>query len=191
MLAAGTSSRFGTNKQVSMLGGESLVQRAMNTARTVCGEKTILVTGHDWCEVVDASGTDRPFFVINQEYEEGIGGSIAMAAKACQSRAAALLLMLCDQPLITAAHLQTLIDTWSGDEHDIVASAYSGTFGPPVLFPRATFGDLAQLTGDQGARSLLGDARFKLTTVRFEDAATDIDTVNDLAALRDAAASRQ
>lgn len=191
ILAAGASKRFGANKQVSLFGGESLVQRATNTARKVCGEITCLVTGHDWHDVLVAAGADSPFFVVNEKYHLGIGSSIAMAAKACQSRADAMLLLLCDQPLVSAAHLQTLIDRWSGDDHEIVASAYSGTFGPPVLFPRATFGDLLELTGDQGARALLRDSRFKLRTVPFADAAIDIDTISDLDLLRDAAASQQ
>lgn len=191
ILAAGTSKRFGANKQVSLFGGESLIQRATNTARKVCGDKTFLLTGHDWWKVVNAAGADSPFFVVNEKYQEGIGVSIAMAAKACQPRADAMLLLLCDQPLVSAAHLQTLIDTWSGDDHEIVASAYSATSGPPVLFPRASFGDLVRLSGDQGARTLLHDSRFTQLTVPFEDAATDIDTVNDLDLLIDAAASRQ
>lgn len=191
VLAAGASKRFGSNKQVSTLGGETLVQRAANTARKVCGEKTFLVTGHEWWKVVNAAGADRPFFIVNEKHRQGMGASIAIAARACRSRADAMLLLLCDQPLISAAHLQALIDTWSGDDHEIVASSYDATTGPPVLFPKATFGDLAQLTGDQGARTVLHDSRFAVRTYPLEDAATDIDTITDLDVLRDAAAFPQ
>jgi molybdenum cofactor cytidylyltransferase len=90
---------------------------------------------------------------------------------------------LADQPLVTAEHLRQLIDSWSGLENEIVATAYSGTQGPPVLFPRDTFDALRSLTGDRGARTILDDSRFSLKTVQFEPAAIDIDTPADLASL--------
>ena len=66
-----------------------------------------------------------------------------------------------------------------------MATAYEDTEGPPVLFPTDAFDDLLNLDGDRGARSLLGDPRFKLRSVRFEAAAIDIDTPSDLDALRE------
>jgi CTP:molybdopterin cytidylyltransferase MocA len=56
--------------------------------------------------------------------------------------------------------------------------------GPPVLFPHGTFDALGELTGDQGAKSLLQNSRFDVRTIPFEDAAVDIDTPADLQELR-------
>ncbi len=58
-----------------------------------------------------------------------------------------MLLVFADQPLVTSTHLQALMDSWSGSELEIVATAYKGTQGPPVLFPRATFDALCDLRG--------------------------------------------
>ena len=99
--------------------------------------------------------------------------------------------MLCDQPLVTAQHLRSLLEKWSGDEREIVATAFADTIGPPVLFSRGVFADLLELKGDRGARALLEDSRFNLLSVRFDDAAVDIDTLNDLDALQGTAACRQ
>ncbi|MDH4003964.1 MAG: NTP transferase domain-containing protein, partial [Gammaproteobacteria bacterium] len=90
-----------------------------------------------------------------------------------------------DQPLITAHHLQALIDTWSGADDEIMATAFAGTTGPPVLFPRGAFEALGELSGDEGAKSVLRDPRFDVRTVPFEDAAVDIDTPTDLEKLAD------
>jgi CTP:molybdopterin cytidylyltransferase MocA len=57
--------------------------------------------------------------------------------------------------------------------------------GPPVLFPRGAFDALGELTGDQGAKSLLQSSRFDVRTIPFEDAAIDIDTPADLDKLPD------
>ncbi len=85
--------------------------------------------------------------------------------------------------MVTAQHVSTLIEKWSGDEREIVASAYANTRGVPALFGSACFEKLGALTGDQGARKLLDDPQFEVQHVEFIDAAMDIDTVADLASL--------
>lgn len=183
VLAAGGSSRFGSIKQSALLDGLPLVRRAINTALKACDNRVLAVIGHEAKTVLAAIDSEPCFVTVNRDYGEGLGTSIAAAARACGENADALLLLLADQPLVTAQHLRALIDTWSGAEDEIVASSYSGTEGPPVLFPRGAFGALESLAGDKGARALFHDSRFRLRTVPFEPAAVDIDTPADLAAL--------
>jgi molybdenum cofactor cytidylyltransferase len=183
VLAAGSSSRFGSTKQAVELDGLSLVQRAMATAAEVCENRVVTVIGHDWATVLKLVNSQSGFAVFNEDYENGLGTSIAAAARACQRCADAMLVVLADQPLITAGHLQSLIDRWSGADDEIVATAFAGTHGPPVLFPSGAFSALHSLMGDQGARALLRDRRFSLKTVHFEAAAVDIDTPADLTAV--------
>ncbi len=185
VLAAGRASRFGANKLAADLGGQLLVHKVCASAAKVCGNRVITVLGHDWSTVFSALGNQTGFVMINEHYADGVGSSIAAAAAACRADAAALLLLLADQPLVTAAQLRDLIDTWSGDDNEIVASSYAGTYGPPVLFPRNAFEPLCALSGDQGARRLLRDDRFRLRTVDFEPASVDVDTPADLDALRE------
>ena len=180
VLAAGSASRYGRSKQLEDFKGMSLVRRATELAREVCGDNTILVTGHDSAAVARAAGDAARFLVVNDRYAEGMGGSIAVAAKAVSHAADGILLMLADQPLITVSHLQALRDGWSGAADEIVATSFSDAIGPPVLFPRSTFPALAQLSGDHGARSVLQDVRFTVKTIRFEGALVDIDTPEDL-----------
>ncbi len=183
VLAAGLSSRFGRTKQTVTIDGVALVERAFEAAHAACGDRCITVVGHDAAAVLRAMKANSGFVVVNEDYETGLGSSIAAAARACGAHADALLILLADQALVTAEHLQALIDAWSGADDEIVATAYDDTQGPPVLLPRATFKDLCALTGDVGARGLFQDGRFNLKTVRFEPAAVDVDTPDDLAAL--------
>ncbi|MGB5449052.1 MAG: nucleotidyltransferase family protein [Woeseiaceae bacterium] len=183
VLAAGSSSRFGSTKQAVLLDGIPLVQRTINTAVRVCGIRVLAVIGHDADAVLAAIGSEPCFIAVNEEHGKGLGSSIATAAHACRGHADALLLLLADQPLITPQHLRSLVKSWSGAANEIVASSYSGTEGPPVLFPSGAFEALQSLAGDRGAHSLFHDRRFTLKTVPFDPAATDIDTPADLAAL--------
>lgn len=183
VLAAGSASRYGRSKQLEDFKGMSLVRHATELAHEVCGDNTILVTGHKSAAVARAAGDAARFLVVNDRYAEGMGSSIAVAAKVVSHAADGILLMLADQPLITASHLRELRDTWNGADDEIVATSFAGRMGPPVLFPRKTFPALAQLSGDHGARGVLRDARFNMKTIKFEDARVDIDTPEDLAAL--------
>lgn len=183
VLAAGGSSRFGSTKQLETIDGVSLVAHAAKLARSVCGDNTILVTGHDSAIVAESAGDAARFVIVNDHHAEGMSSSIVAATNALAHTAAGILLILADQPLITARHLQAILDNWSGNEAEIIATAFADTAGPPVLFPSGTFPALTRLTGDQGARSVLKDKRFTLKTTQFEDAAVDIDTPRDLADL--------
>lgn len=183
VLAAGRSSRFGSTKQAAEIGGVPLLVRATTTANEVCDGRVVTVIGHDWQTLLGLLQSYSGFVVINEAYAQGLGTSIASAARACPPHADAVLMLLADQPLITAQHLEALVDTWSGATNEIVASSFAGTEGPPVLFARDALRELTALTGDSGARSLFHDDRFTLKTLPFEAAAVDIDTPADLAAL--------
>ena len=123
VLAAGSSSRFGSTKQAVLLEGIPLVRRTINTAVRVCDNRVLAVIGHDADTVLAAIDSEPCFVAVNEGYSEGLGSSIATAARACRGRADALLLLLADQPLITPRHLRTLIETWSGAANEIVASS--------------------------------------------------------------------
>jgi len=179
VLAAGEAKRFGATKQLVETGGEAMVRRCARLAREACGDRSLLILGHD-CEAVRRAADEQcQFHAINEHFADGIGTSIACAARVC-SQADALLILLADQVHITASHLRALLDAWSGDEDEIVASAYAGTLGPPVLLPRASFPELLRLSGDAGAKSILESGRFNVHSVDCAAAATDIDSVDDL-----------
>jgi molybdenum cofactor cytidylyltransferase len=185
VLAAGGASRFGSTKQIEPVDGVPLARRAMDAAIKVCGDRTALVVGHEWNTVKDACDPQTSFIICNDRYNDGIGTSIALGACALRHVADAIVVLLADQPLITPGHIQALIDTWSGIDDEIVATSFADSLGPPVLFPRACFEDIAALQGDTGGKHLLHDARFKVSTVRFEAAAVDIDTPDDLKNLQE------
>lgn len=180
ILAAGRGKRFGATKQLVEIDGQPMVRRACRLARGICGENTLLVTGHDSAAVLRAAGDDVGFVVVNDHHDDGIGCSIAAAARALEHAAGGMLLLLADQPTITMAHLEVLLACWERGDHEIVATEFAGTLGPPVLFPPGALHALTKLSGDNGARGLLHDSRYEVKTVACEEAAADIDTPEDL-----------
>lgn len=183
VLAAGQSRRFGASKLLEKIDDVSLVHRAASLARSTSGNYSVLVTGHEATKMMQAANDQCRFVLVNDRYDEGIGTSIAAAARSVAHTADALLLLLADQPLINREHLDALLAAWSGNSHDIVATAFAGVQGPPVLFPRGSFAALCELEGDSGARALLRDPAYNVSTVWFDAAAIDIDTPGDLSRL--------
>lgn len=184
VLAAGLSRRFGASKLLVPVAGEALIRRVM---RTVCDARvgpTHLVVGHDGDRVRAAAGDLSDTVVDNPRYRDGLGTSIAAGVASLPREAEAVLIVLGDQPLVRADHLRLLAAAWAANPGHIAASGYSGTAGPPVVFPRAAFAELETLDSDEGAKRLLDGERYPLRIIDAGDQALDVDTRADLDALR-------
>lgn len=180
VLAAGGASRFGGDKLLQVWRGQPLAAHALRAAEAVCGSRSVLVTGSQWRGVFDACTPLAGFLVCNPGWRSGIGGSIAVGVEAVRHAAEAVVIMLADQPLVTAEHVTGLIARWHRAPGRIVATAFAGVLGPPVLFPAGYMAQLAGLSGDRGARSVIGHAGAQVESIAFEAAAADVDRPEDL-----------
>ena len=183
VLAAGSSTRFGRTKQLEPFEGMSLAAGALRKAESVCGARSILVTGKDWQEVTATCAPLAGHFVINNDYEQGLASSIACGVRAVAESADAILLMLADLPLVTTEHLTSLVDAWAASPQSIIASEFEDTLGPPSVFPKADFDALMQLQGDRGARPIIDANKGRVQAIACEEAAFDIDRPEDLAGI--------
>jgi len=183
LLAAGGSTRMGEPKQLIRLGGRSLVRRASEVALRSRCEALFVVAGAESGVIRSELGDLRATVVIARNWHEGLSRSIRCGVDAV-SRSAdpsfdALLLLLADQPEVTCAHLNALLDAYRTNEAAMVATQYAGTLGVPAVFGRRHFTALGALPGDRGAKTLLF-ADPATGRVPFEPAALDIDTRGDL-----------
>lgn len=181
ILAAGRGMRMGRPKPLLEFGGEPLVRRAAAAALAAGFQDVVVVTRPELSLARAVSGLPVRL-VVNPQADEGVGTSIATGVSAIDPAAAWMGLLLCDQPLVTAAHLERLRGEAQAGA-SIVASRYAGTFGVPAVFARAFFADLSALRGDSGCKGLIR-ARLDVTTlVDCPEAAADVDTPADLAAI--------
>ncbi len=178
ILAAGSSRRFGSVKQLVPVDGLPMVRRAVISVSAAGADATVLVAGREAAAVHRAA--DASFLVVNEHHEDGLGTSIAIAARTLGPVADALMFCLADQPGVPPAHYAAVARAWTGTADAIVATAFDESVGPPVLFGRSHFDRLAALAGDVGARALLQEAADSLVTIRCDEAAIDIDRPTDL-----------
>lgn len=146
VLAAGFSRRFGSPKQLFEIDSEPLVHRAARVARAVA--PAVVVIPRNAPAIREALRDLHVDLVENDEADEGIASSIRAGVRRCEGD---VLLMLCDQPGVTSAHLQNLIDCGG----PIAASAYQDTVGVPAFFSSMYRHELLALRGDSGAKTLL------------------------------------
>lgn len=182
LLAAGGSVRMGRPKQLLPYKGESLVRRAASAAVEVGCRPVIVVLG---CRHEDVLATldGLPVETANNaDWKRGIGSSLRCGVRRLgeiDPGVDAAVLLLCDQPHVTAATLVRLIDGFRQSGKGVCVSAYAGTLGPPVVVGRERFPDLLQLPDDRGAKSLWVDAPDRVHIVPCDEAAVDVDTPTD------------
>ena len=180
ILAAGSSSRLGKPKQNLVYKGQTLLQRAIETACSSVCKPVIVILGAN-AEVIrptiDGSNVN---LIQNSDWNEGMASSIRSGISELQKlelKADSLILMLCDQPFVDTSLLDQLVQKKS--TKGIVACAYNDTAGPPVLFDAVYFDELLLLKGQEGAKKLLLKYPDDVVAVPFPWGDIDIDTVED------------
>lgn len=186
VLAAGGSIRYGRPKQLLRHRGRSLLRHAADCAVTAGCEPVLVVLGPA-VELLRKELAGLPVHVIvNEAWPEGMGATIRAGLHALQAQAAgarAVLLLACDQPLITRELLGTICARFEGVQGRMVACEYGGSVGVPALFERERFPELLALSGDRGAKQVLLRHASEVVRVPWPAGALDIDDPEDYAAL--------
>ncbi len=156
LLAAGRSRRFGAaDKLVAPLAGRPLLHWAAEAGHGQNAAQHVVVTAPDCPQQILPQGYAH---LVNGEAETGLSASLRLAAQHARTMEAdALLVLLGDMPLVTAAHLGRLVAAFD-PARPVFSRPPGGPAQPPALFPAALFPALETRLGDSGARGLSADA---------------------------------
>ncbi|HEV3471302.1 MAG TPA: nucleotidyltransferase family protein [Pyrinomonadaceae bacterium] len=193
ILAAGSSSRMGRPKQSLTFGGLSLLRRAALAALGAGCRPVVVVTG---AHAEQSRGELRGLDVreaVNERWETGMASSVRAGLETllrADAGAAAVVLMLCDQPYVTAEVVGRLVAAHRATGSPVVASRYGGSFGAPALFARAVFAELARLEGEAGAKQVIKSHAAEAHYVPFPGGEMDVDTPDDFSRLQSAPAGQ-
>jgi molybdenum cofactor cytidylyltransferase len=186
VLAAGTSSRMGSPKQLLRAGGETLLERTLGILRRSKVDEIVVVLGHEAAAIQEQVELVGVKIVVNKAYREGMGTSLREGASNVASSARAALVVLADQPLLQPMTIDRLIDEYQEHKPQIVLPLYRGFRGNPVLLDRSVFPEIMGLSGDVGCRAIFGSHTENILKVSVEDVGVllDVDTKVDLEKFR-------
>lgn len=175
-MAAGRGSRFGGDKLDTWCAGKRVGQWVIDAVAGAGLNSGICVTGPEPPRFLgEASGWRR---VVNPAPEEGLGGSVATAARMAMQRGSeALLVVLGDMPLVSPELLREL----AAQTGPAATDHGNGKPGVPALFPAGLYQALVRCAGDRGAAQVLSGLAGLVLLVPPSGTLLDIDTPADLA----------
>jgi molybdenum cofactor cytidylyltransferase len=185
ILAAGRSSRLGRPKQLLPLAGRPLLAHVLENAAVSALAEVVLVLGHEAARIGAAVDDLGQRVVVNPDFAAGQSTSLRAGLAALDPAAAAVVVLLGDQPQVGPEVVDALIGAFRAGAGPIVAPRYGGRRGNPILFARALFPELAGVAGDEGARGIVRARAAEVVEVPVGDGPPppDVDTEEDYAAL--------
>lgn len=180
ILAAGEARRFGSQKLLATLRGRPLLQHVLDAANASSLSPIALVLGANADEIAACVRPGRARIVRNPEYQSGQASSLRAGLAALDDADAALVL-LGDQPMVTAQLLDAIAARQRESRATAIICAHGARRSPPALLHRDLWPELQALRGDTGAREVLARRE---DTVVFEVPAglgdlADVDTRED------------
>lgn len=181
LLAAGRGTRFEAgNKLLADVDDTRIVRRAATALTETSLDGVVAVLGHEAAAVGAAlEGLDLATR-YNADYARGQSTSVAVGVAAARERGwDAAVFALGDMPFVDSGTVEALVAAYADGAGAVLAPAYEGTRGNPVLFDSRYFDALATVTGDRGGRDIVEDVG---TLVPVEDPGIrrDVDRCRDL-----------
>ncbi|TQV72957.1 nucleotidyltransferase family protein [Aliikangiella marina] len=187
LIAAGNSSRLGQSKQLVKYRGKTLLNTAINLSQ-VATDRLIIVLGSDAEEHRRSIQTEKSALttvMVNEDWNQGMGTSIARGVSELSDDFSHVLIMLCDQWALNEQDLLTLHQNSTTHPNKIICCEYldrqsnKQVLGAPAIFPKAFFKELIQLR-ETGARKILEAHSSDVISVDVANAGYDLDTAQDL-----------
>jgi molybdenum cofactor cytidylyltransferase len=182
ILAAGASTRLGKPKQLLEYHGKTLLAHAIHEAANSNADAVVVILGKDANLFKKEIDEKKVRVATNTSWEEGMASSLRLGLDTLfedKPYIDAVIFMVCDQPHISSSILNELITTQQKTTKQIVTCNYGDSLGPPALFHKKYFAELMKLSGDAGARKIIGQNMNDVTTILFPEGKIDIDTKED------------
>jgi molybdenum cofactor cytidylyltransferase len=193
VLAAGTSTRFGSPKLLAPLAGLPVLQHVLDALAAAGVDDVAVVLGDEQAEIETAIAWRAERRVINEHPADGLSSSLRVGLDAAADDASveAVLVALGDQPALRPETIGRVLEAAEANPALFVRARHAVDRAPnPVLVRRAAWAITAGLSGDRGLGPLLAERPELVLEVAVEGASPDVDTPGDLATLEVTGAER-
>ncbi|HEY0404129.1 MAG TPA: nucleotidyltransferase family protein [Pyrinomonadaceae bacterium] len=181
LLAAGRSRRMGAFKPLLPFGRQTVVEACIEHLRDGGVERIVVVIGHRAVEMRERLAGLPVLLAVNDEEGSEMSASIARGVECVTEATGAILVALCDQPMIPPSVVSLLIEEWRRTGTPLLAPEYEGRGGHPVLIDLRFREELRRLDPERGLRSLFEVHRREARRVPVASpfVARDMDTWQD------------
>lgn len=186
ILAAGSSSRFGSPKQLLEIDGQMLLAKTIATSLASQLEKVVLVLGHESGRILTALGERlndlRLSVIVNHRYRDGMSSSLRHGLVEVAAGFPSIMVILADQPFLDHRTIDLLLAKFRNSDKDICLPCFKGRQGVPVIFSSRFYSDIMSIRGDMGGRKIIRENPQSVLSVEIEsdDCFIDLDTQEDL-----------
>jgi CTP:molybdopterin cytidylyltransferase MocA len=182
ILAAGGSSRMGSPKQLLSVRGRPLLEHVVARANASRLDEVLVVLGGSAERIVAEVEMGRAGVVVNPDYASGMASSLRVGLAALGPAIERAVVILGDQPDVSAALLNQLLDLQTAEQLPAAALSFGGLLHPPVVLDRELWPELSSLEGDVGCRALIRSRPELVAVLPVSDDPrhpVDIDTPED------------
>ena len=169
ILAAGESKRMGFPKMLLTFNGKTMIENVIGNVRRSDADNTLVVLGAHKEILTDIIIKSNVKYCYNNNYKEGMLSSVKCGFKNLPSDFKAALVFQGDQPLITPAVINSLINAYRSSGKGIVIPVHNNKRGHPLLLDRKYSVEIDRLDAGEGLRSL---------AYRFPDDVLEVETDN-------------
>ncbi len=184
ILAAGQSKRMGQTKQLLPWGDTTVLGQVVRNVKKTAVHDILVVTGHEAEKVGAIAETEGVPTLFNPDYAAGeMLSSLKTAVSQLPDSVTAVLVMMADQPTVEPGIINQLLTAYWQGKSDLIAPAFKGKRGNPVLIGRAYFDELLSLPRGSAPRHLVQRYAKNLHLVETTSATVlnDLDTPADYA----------
>ena len=180
VLAAGLSTRMGTEKLLLPIGGESMVEATAGRVNAVC-DRTLVVVKPQFAGQFNWDG--NTIEVVNDQPGRGQASSVAAAVEWIMEHdpeAESALFFPGDMPMFDLDCAHRVYERAKGNPQLLVVGRFAGSLCNPCAFGAKWFAELAELNGDVGGRQVIRRHPEAVEYVDFPKLpGCDIDTFQD------------
>jgi molybdenum cofactor cytidylyltransferase len=186
VLAAGSSRRMGSPKQLLMVRGKPLLEVVVGQVNNSNLDDVVVVLGAAADEIQSRVDLGRARVLVNPDHAAGMASSLKAGVASLGPDVDRVVVILGDQPDVDAALLNQLLELQASSGLPAAALSFNGLLHPPVVLNRELWADLMTLEGDVGCRAVIRGRPEQVVSLSVETDLThpvDIDTPSDYASL--------
>jgi CTP:molybdopterin cytidylyltransferase MocA len=187
ILAAGSSRRMGSPKQLLLIAGRPMLEAVVVQANASKLNEVVVVLGAVADEIRPRVDFGRATILVNPDHAAGMASSLKAGIASLAPRVDRVVVMLGDQPDVSAYVLDQLLQLQQTSGLPAAALSFGGLLHPPVVLERTLWGDLMSLQGDVGCRAVIRARPELVARLPVEGNLrhpVDVDTPEDYARMR-------